>query len=41
LLTESGKQLASEILSTDSTEWWFDRETDWWINGPENQSHNR
>jgi putative hydrolase of HD superfamily len=39
LVTDSGKQLASEILGTDSTEWWFDRETDWWINGPKNQSH--
>jgi putative hydrolase of HD superfamily len=35
LLTDSGKELASAIMSTDSTEWWFDRETDWWINGPE------
>jgi putative hydrolase of HD superfamily len=34
LLTDSGKELANEILSTDSTEWWFDRQTDWWINGP-------
>jgi putative hydrolase of HD superfamily len=34
LLTDSGKELANEILSTDSTEWWFDRKTDWWINGP-------
>jgi hypothetical protein len=40
LLTDSGKQLAGEILSTDSTEWWFDRETDWWINGPGEQNQN-
>lgn len=39
LLTDPGKQLASEILGTDSTEWWFDRQTDWWVNGPNDKSH--
>jgi len=27
--------MALEILRTDSTEWWFEKETDWWVNGPE------
>jgi putative hydrolase of HD superfamily len=35
LMTESGKRMAQEILSTDGDSWWFDKETDWWINGPE------
>jgi putative hydrolase of HD superfamily len=35
--TDSAQKLAHEILSTHSSEWWFDKKTDWWINGPENQ----
>ncbi len=35
LFTEGGKKMALEILRTDSTEWWFEKETDWWVNGPE------
>ncbi|RLB19158.1 MAG: phosphohydrolase [Deltaproteobacteria bacterium] len=31
-------QLASEIMETDSTDWWFEKKTDWWVNGPENSS---
>jgi putative hydrolase of HD superfamily len=37
LLTENARKMAQEILNTHSTEWWFDKKTDWWINGPENQ----
>ena len=33
LLTESGKRLASEIMTTERDSWWFDKKTDWWING--------
>jgi putative hydrolases of HD superfamily len=33
LLTESGKRLANEIMSTERDSWWFDKKTDWWING--------
>ena len=33
LTTEAGKKLAEEILETHSSDWWFDKETDWWING--------
>lgn len=33
LVTESAKQMAQEILATHSTDWWFDKKTDWWVNG--------
>jgi putative hydrolase of HD superfamily len=33
LLTESGKRLANEIMTTERDSWWFDKKTDWWING--------
>lgn len=36
LRTENAKNMALEILSTDSTEWWFEKKTDWWVNGPGN-----
>jgi putative hydrolases of HD superfamily len=36
LLTASGKQLAQEIMTTKRDSWWFDKKTDWWINGPKN-----
>lgn len=36
LLTESGKRLANEIMSTERDSWWFDKKTDWWINGRQN-----
>jgi len=32
LLTESAKTMAQEILDTDSTEWWFDKKAELWIN---------
>lgn len=35
LVTESAKKLAEEILETDHTEWWFQKKTDLWVNGPE------
>ena len=34
LLTDRAKEMAQEILATHSTEWWFHKNTDWWINGP-------
>ncbi|MBW1667889.1 MAG: HD domain-containing protein [Deltaproteobacteria bacterium] len=34
LHTKTAKEIAQEILSTDSTDWWFDKNTDWWVNGP-------
>ncbi len=37
LLSEGAKRLAQEILAAHSSEWWFDKKTDWWVNGPNNQ----
>jgi putative hydrolase of HD superfamily len=37
LLTEKAKNMAREILETESTNWWFDKKTDWWVNGSRNQ----
>jgi putative hydrolases of HD superfamily len=36
LRTEGAKELAQEIMQTDSAEWWFEKKTEWWVNGPEN-----
>jgi len=36
IVTEKGKKMALAILKTDSTDWWFDKRTDLWVNGPEN-----
>jgi len=36
LVTENAKKIAEEILETESTNWWFDKNTDWWINGSRN-----
>jgi len=36
LQTESARNMAREILQTDSTEWWFEKKTEWWVNGPQN-----
>lgn len=36
LRTEGAKKLAQEIMETDSADWWFEKKTEWWVNGPEN-----
>jgi putative hydrolase of HD superfamily len=36
LQTEGAKSLAEEIMKTDSTDWWFEKKTEWWVNGPQN-----
>lgn len=36
LVSDGAKRLASEIMETDSTDWWFEKKTDWWVNGPQN-----
>jgi putative hydrolase of HD superfamily len=36
LQTENARRLAEQILKTDSTDWWFDRNPEWWVNGPGN-----
>jgi putative hydrolase of HD superfamily len=33
LCTEEGKKLATRIIQTDSSHWWFKEKNDWWING--------
>ena len=33
LTSEEGKAMARQILSSHSTDWWFDKKTDWWVNG--------
>ncbi|MDY6973930.1 MAG: HD domain-containing protein [Thermodesulfobacteriota bacterium] len=33
LSTKNAKDMAKEILATNSSDWWFDKETDWWVNG--------
>jgi putative hydrolase of HD superfamily len=37
LRTEAGQKMAHEILRSHSSDWWFEKKTDWWVNGPENQ----
>ena len=36
LQTEAARSMAQEILETDSTDWWFEKKTEWWVNGPQN-----
>jgi len=36
LITKSAKKLTREILETDSTEWWFKKKDELWVNGPPN-----
>ncbi len=33
LNTDVAKRMAHQILETESTDWWFDKDTDWWANG--------
>jgi putative hydrolase of HD superfamily len=33
LRTDIGRRLARRVLDADSTRWWFDRDSDWWIRG--------
>lgn len=40
LRTSKAEELAREILETDCTDWWFEKKTDWWINGPQNHENN-
>lgn len=39
LVTDSGKEMAQEILNTDSADWWFEKKTDLWVNGPANDQN--
>lgn len=38
LLTDGGKKMAGELAKTDSTDWWFEKKTDLWVNGPGNNN---
>ena len=38
LCTDSGKALGREIMASKSDAWWFDNDTDWWVNGSRNQT---
>ena len=33
LRTDTARALADRILEQDSASWWFDRDSDWWVNG--------
>lgn len=33
LRTRAGQELAQKILSGHSSDWWFDRGSDWWVRG--------
>ena len=33
--------MVKEILTTDSTEWWFEKKTDLWVNGPGNNKKDK
>jgi len=33
LLTEPGRKIARKILESESDGWWFDKNSDWWVNG--------
>ncbi len=37
LHTAVAKEIAEKILSTDSTEWWFEDKSDWWVWGSEDR----
>ena len=41
LQTEAAQAIAKEILITDSTDWWFEEKTEWWVNGPRNNRKNQ
>lgn len=38
LRTESAKELAEEIMRTDSNDWWFEnKEDEYWVKGGKNR----
>lgn len=41
LRTESGKALGREIMASKSDAWWFDNDTDWWVNGSKSKPRNK
>lgn len=41
LITDFAKKLADEIIKTDSSDWWFQKKEELWVNGPERGNRNR
>ena len=41
LCTDSGKALGREIMASKSDAWWFDNDTDWWVNGSKSKPRNQ
>jgi len=41
LSTEIAKNLAGEIMQTDSTDWWFEKQTSLWVNGSNNRPNQK
>ena len=41
LRTEGAKEMARQILETDSTDWWFEKNAELWVNGPGNDPHRK
>lgn len=37
LTTKNGKKMARQILTSERDAWWFDKKSDWWVNGPQNR----
>ena len=40
LQTESAKRLAEEAMNTTYTDWWFEKKSDWWVNGNRDDENN-
>jgi len=40
LQTDNAKELAEEAMRTEYTDWWFEKKSDWWINGPGDDENN-
>jgi putative hydrolases of HD superfamily len=36
LSTKNGQKMAREIIKTDSTDWWFEKKTELWVNANQN-----
>lgn len=39
LKTSQALELAQKIVETDWTEWWFDKKSIWWVNGPNEETN--
>jgi putative hydrolase of HD superfamily len=39
LTSTTAKAIAKTILSSHSTDWWFDKGTDWWVNASADSKH--